>query len=73
MTLADADVGRRVVLRRRLPDGRLGDLLGVLQSWDAEQVVVRDRFGHDTVVARGDVVAGKRIPPAPVRRAPVRR
>ncbi len=28
------DVGARVVLRRRLPDGRLSDLLGELERWD---------------------------------------
>ena len=73
VTLAEADVGRRVVVRRRLPDGRLSDLLGVLQRWDDEVVVVRDRAGSDTVVPRADVVAGKRIPPPPLRRTPVRR
>ena len=71
MRLGDDDVGRRVVVRRRLPDGRLTDVLGVLERWDDEAAVVRSRTGDATVVARGDLVAGKRIPPRPARRAPV--
>ena len=60
-------MGARVVLRRRLPDGALGDLLGELRRWD-DEVVVRDRTGTDHVVRPADVVAGKRVPPPPVRR-----
>ena len=66
--LTVADVGRRVVLRRRLRDGGLGDLLGVLERWDDELVVVRDRHGDTQDVRPADVVAGKRVPPAPARR-----
>ena len=71
LRLGPQDVGARVVLRRRLPEGRLSDLLGVLQRWDDEAAVVRSRTGDETVVARADVVAGKRIPPAPPRRSAV--
>ena len=65
--LGPADVGARVMVRRRLPDGLYGDVLGELVSWTST-VVVRDRHGvsHDIEVA--DVVAGKRIPPPPARR-----
>ena len=72
LTLGQDDVGQRVVLRRRLPDGRLSDVLGVLSRWDDDVAGVRSRTGEETVVARADVVAGKRIPPPPVRRPPVR-
>ncbi len=61
------DVGARVMVRRRLEDGRYGDVLGELLSWDAE-VAVRDRHGVTHVMPVDDVVAGKRIPPPPVRR-----
>ena len=61
------DVGARVVVRRQLPDGGLGDLLGELRRWD-DVVVVRDRTGADHAVARADVVAAKRVPPPPARR-----
>jgi len=62
------DVGARVVIRRRLEGGGLGDLLGELERWDDAAVVVRDRHGTSHVVRPTDVVAGKRVPPAPARR-----
>jgi hypothetical protein len=65
--LGPEDVGARVVVRRRLPDGQYGDVLGELESW-AQTVVVRDRHGVPHEVARADVVLGKRVPPAPPRR-----
>ena len=61
------DVGHRVVVRHRLPDGMLSDLLGDLLAWDA-LVVVRDRHGVDHAVRRADVALAKRVPPAPERR-----
>ncbi len=61
------DVGARVVVRRRLAEGGHGDLLGALVRWD-DEVVVRDRSGALRSAARGDVVAAKRVPPAPARR-----
>jgi len=65
--LGPEHVGRRVVVRRRLAGGGLGDVLGTLLRFD-ELVVVRDRHGVEHAVARGDVVAGKPVPPAPARR-----
>ena len=67
MRLGPADVGARVVVRRRLPDGLLGDVLGELLTW-SDEVVVRDRHGQLVRIARTDVVLGKRVPPAPPRR-----
>lgn len=67
-SLDAADVGARVMVRRRLPDGRYGDVLGELIAWSAE-VAVRDRHGVTHVMPADDVVAGKRIPPPPVRPA----
>ncbi len=66
-SLGAADVGARVMVRRRLPGGQYGDVLGELLSWSAE-VAVRDRHGVTHVMPIEDVVAGKRIPPAPGRR-----
>ena len=65
--LGPGDVGARVMVRRRLPDGQYGDVLGELVSW-AEQVVVLDRHGVSHTIDADDVVAGKRIPPPPARR-----
>ena len=61
-------VGHRVVVRRRLPDGLAGDLLGELLRWDDTTVVVRDRNDLVHEVARKDVLAAKRVPPPPIRR-----
>lgn len=78
MSVGPEDVGRRVVVRRRLDAGsltpgsgaRYGDLLGELVRWDADEVAVRVRDGHVVRVARAVVVGAKPVPPAPVRRAP---
>ena len=67
LTAGPADVGSRVVVRRRLPDGKQGDVLGELLSW-AGEVAVRDRHGVTHVIAVDDVVAAKTVPPAPPRR-----
>jgi N-acetylglutamate synthase len=61
-----------VVLRRRLPDGAVGDLLGDLVRWDRADApdpcaTVRTRAGEVTV-ALSDVLGGKPVPPAPARR-----
>lgn len=62
-------VGTRVVVRRRLPEGGFGDVLGeVLQTSEAG-VVVRTRRG-DVTVAAADIALGKPVPPPPPRRAP---
>ena len=66
-SLGAADVGARVMVRRRLPEGMYGDVLGELVSWGAE-VTVRDRHGVTHVMPVDDVVAAKRIPPPPARR-----
>ena len=66
-SLTAADVGCRVMVRRRLPDGQYGDVLGELLSW-SDEVAVRDRHDVTHVMAAEDVVAGKRIPPPPARR-----
>lgn len=65
--LGAADVGARVVVRRRLPDGQYGDVLGHLEQW-SDEVVVRDRHGELVRFPLTDVVLGKRVPPAPARR-----
>ncbi len=56
-----------MVVRRRLPDGLLGDVLGSLLVW-SDEVVVQDRHGALVRFPLADVVLGKRVPPAPARR-----
>ncbi len=61
------DAGVRISLRRSLPEGGYGDLLGILLSWTEELVRVERRDGTVAEVAAATVVAAKRVPPAPQR------
>ena len=61
------DSGVRVSLRRVLPEGGLGDVLGQLLSW-TDVVRVERRDGVVVEVPADAVVAAKRVPPAPERR-----
>jgi hypothetical protein len=60
------DSGVRVSLRRSLPEGGYGDVLGQLVSW-TDVVVIETRRGIVEVPA-DTVVAAKQVPPAPERR-----
>ena len=62
------DAGVRISLRRSLPEGGYGDLLGILLSWTEDLVRVERRDGTVAEVATATVVAAKRVPPAPQRR-----
>ncbi|MDP9183288.1 MAG: hypothetical protein M3P04_10995 [Actinomycetota bacterium] len=62
------DVGVRVSLRRRLPEGGYGDVLGIVRTWDETSVQVEKRDGTVVVIEADTVVAAKRVPPPPVRR-----
>jgi hypothetical protein len=58
----------RISLRRRLPEGSYGDVLGVLESWADGVVTVVRASGEWVRIDEGDVVATRRIPPPPARR-----
>jgi GNAT superfamily N-acetyltransferase len=68
-----SDLGRRVSVRRVLnvAEGRpvFGDVIGVLTSWDEGVLGVVNRAGETVEIAEDALVAGKPVPPAPVRRA----
>jgi ribosomal protein S18 acetylase RimI-like enzyme len=66
--LGPEHVGRRVVVRRTLPDGSAGDLLGELVAWGGGRLTVRTRDGREVVVEESAMLAGKPVPPPPVRR-----
>jgi N-acetylglutamate synthase len=77
VALTNADVGRRVVVRRVLPGERgpsggpaMTDVIGTLEQWDHDHLVVRRK--DDTVVhiAQVEVVAAKTVPPPAGRRRP---
>jgi hypothetical protein len=62
------DAGMRISLRRRHPEGGMGDVLGVLESWVDDVVTVVRASGERVVIAASDVVATRRIPPPPASR-----
>jgi GNAT superfamily N-acetyltransferase len=64
--LSVRDIGHRVVVRHRIPGG-LTDVIGVLQSWDPEGLVVRHADSSLHQVRVGDVTAAKTIPEMPLR------
>lgn len=74
MPLRAADLGRRVVVRRRLPDSgprpRYADVLGELVDLDDDTLTVRRRDGELVTVARAEIVAAKPVPPQARRRWP---
>lgn len=65
--LSARDIGHRVVVRHRLPGGRQTDVLGVLQSLDADSLMVRHTDSTLHSVRLPDVSAAKPIPPLPLR------
>jgi len=65
--LQECDIGHRVVVRRRVGERAMTDLLGVLVAIDGDRVVVRAEDGEVHSLAAADVVAGKRVPPRPAR------
>lgn len=64
-----ADVGHRVTVRRRTPEGSATDVVGDLTSWTDAALVVRDRDDVEHRVLRRDVIAGRVVTarPAPPR------
>lgn len=66
-----ADIGRRVVVRRRLPGPAArplySDVIGHLVDLDEQTLSVRRGNGELVRIARTDVVAAKPVPPAPHR------
>lgn len=65
--LSPTHVGRRVVVRHRLPDGSATDLLGELVALDADGAQVLPDDGPPVRVAAEAVLAAKPVPPRQVR------
>ena len=63
-------VVRRVLRDRRGVSGgpAYTDVLGVLERWEGQHVVVRHKDGDAVRIALDDVVAAKTVPPPPRRR-----
>ncbi|GGM83638.1 hypothetical protein GCM10010106_32870 [Thermopolyspora flexuosa] len=65
--ITPGDVGRRVSVRRRVPEG-FRDAVGVLESWRDGTLTVRRRDGSLVEIAEETVVAAKVVPDPPARR-----
>ncbi len=65
--LVAAHLGRRVVVRRRLPDGSATDLLGALEALAPDHLRLLPDDGPSVLVGWDDVVAAKVVPPRQVR------
>lgn len=61
-------LGVRVVVRRRLPDGKYSDVLGELLETGPEGVRVRTRTGDEVRVDAAEIAIGKVVPPPRPRR-----
>jgi N-acetylglutamate synthase len=71
--ITPADIGRRVVVRYRLPYSQLAtDVLGRLEEWDDGVLSVRRSDSTIVPVPMADVVAAKVVPARPVVRRDVR-
>jgi GNAT superfamily N-acetyltransferase len=72
--ITPADVGKRVSVRQltEVADGHplFTDTVGVLASWNAGVVCITRKTGETVRIVESSLVAGKVVPPAPVRRGP---
>ena len=67
LNISPADVGARVSVRRRLPEGGMSDAVGELLRWSEGTLSVARRDGSVTEIDETALVAGKRVPPPPYR------
>jgi hypothetical protein len=71
-TVTPADLGARVSFQFELPNGFVGEAVGVFERWDedAETYFVRRKDGSEVRVPARGVRHGKVIPDAPEPRGP---
>jgi GNAT superfamily N-acetyltransferase len=67
VSISPRDVGARVSVRRRLADGTMSDAVGMLLRWADGTLAVARKDGTVTEIAQDTLLAGKRVPPAPLR------
>lgn len=70
LRLSTADVGSRVVIHWRRPDGdgdKVADVLGVLTAADTASFTVCKASGEMVTIPRDRALAGKAVPAAPRR------
>ncbi|MFP5225958.1 MAG: hypothetical protein ACLGH3_10485 [Actinomycetota bacterium] len=59
--LTEEDLGQRVTVRRRLPEGGSTDVLGILEDLSESEVSVRDKHGETVRILRSQIVASRVI------------
>jgi hypothetical protein len=64
-------LGRRVTVRRTLPDGGYSDVIGVCENADASSITVRSKNGESIVIARSDIVAARVVGSASPKGRPI--
>jgi hypothetical protein len=62
-------LGRRVTVRRTLPEGGYSDVIGVCEQADTSSITIRNKDGETIVIARSEIVAA-RVVGSPSRRGP---
>ena len=62
------DVGKRVSVRIRLPDGRFTDVVGVVEGWTDGVLLIRRRDDSIAEVVESTIVSNGIVPHAPTRR-----
>lgn len=62
------DVGKRVSVRIRLPDGGFTDIVGVVESWEGDVLTIRRRDDTVAEVAEPSIAASRIVPQQPPRR-----
>ncbi|WP_423212978.1 putative acetyltransferase [Parafrankia irregularis] len=69
--ITPADIGSRVVIRRRIPGPLpLSDVLGTLESWSEGELRLRRTDGTTVSVPEESLVAARVVPPTPRRASP---
>ncbi len=59
-------LGRRVTIRRKLPEGGYSDVVGIAERVDDASVTVRNSEGETVEINRGDIAAARVIGSAPL-------
>jgi len=60
-TIGAEHIGRRVTVRRRLDDGSISDVIGILEHADDASLTVRNRDDARVDIARTAIVAARVI------------
>jgi len=66
VSITPDDVGRRVTVRRRVPEG-YRDVVGVLEEWRDGVLRIRKRDGTVVHVAESTLAAARVVPERPAR------